>query len=145
MPIHYQIDHDRRLVLARGEGKLTDQDVFGYQLEVWSRPDVGGYGELIDMSDVVQIVVPSAARMKELAQLAAGMDVPGSSSKFAIVASDELARQLGYMFKVYRQLDSRSTKSVSLFQSMADALHWLEVGAPAPNPIQDLAGSSEEP
>jgi hypothetical protein len=27
MPIEYRIDHDRKLVLAKGRGTVTDQDV----------------------------------------------------------------------------------------------------------------------
>jgi hypothetical protein len=39
MPIEFEIDHDRRLVLARGHGVLIDSDVFGYQR---ARSDVPG-------------------------------------------------------------------------------------------------------
>lgn len=48
MPIEYTIDHERRLVLAKATGVFTDEDVFGYQKEVWSRPDVDGYSELVE-------------------------------------------------------------------------------------------------
>src|SRR5262252_7659113 len=42
MPIEHTIDHARRLVLAKGKGTLTDEDVFSYQRTVWSREDVAG-------------------------------------------------------------------------------------------------------
>ena len=45
MPIDYQIVHERRLVMAQGRGTLTDRDVFGYQRDVWSLPEVPGYDE----------------------------------------------------------------------------------------------------
>ena len=86
MPIDYVIDHDRRLVLARGHGTLTHEDVFGYQREVWSRPEVNGYNELVDMSQVVHIALQSVEGVRELANLSAGMDARSSASKFAIVA-----------------------------------------------------------
>jgi hypothetical protein len=35
-----RVDHARRLVVAQASGVLTDQDVFGYQRDVWSRPEV---------------------------------------------------------------------------------------------------------
>ena len=41
----YQIDHARRLVVARGKGVFADADVFAYQREDWSQPDVAGYDE----------------------------------------------------------------------------------------------------
>ena len=129
MPIDYRIDHERRLVLATGRGRLTDQDIFGYQREVWSRSDVGGYNELVDMSGVEHVDVPSADRLKELVTLAAGMDLPDTASKFAIVAPDELHFDLARFFKAYRELDPRSTKQVSIFRTLAPALEWLGVGS----------------
>jgi hypothetical protein len=52
MPIDHHIDHDRRLVLAEGHGTVSADEIFRYQSEVWSRPDVAGYDELVDMSRV---------------------------------------------------------------------------------------------
>ena len=48
MPIAYQIDHERRRVVATAQGRLSGGDMFGYQNEVWSRPDVAGYDEIIE-------------------------------------------------------------------------------------------------
>jgi hypothetical protein len=53
MPIGYRVDHNRRLVAARAHGILVAEDLFGYQREAWSRPDVAGYDELVDMRAVV--------------------------------------------------------------------------------------------
>lgn len=132
MPLDYQIDHERRLVVATGRGRLTDQDVFGYQRDVWSRAEVGGYDELVDMTRVEHVVVPSTERLKDLVALAAGMDLPNAASKFAIVAPDELHFDLGRFFKAYRELDPRSTKEVSVFRSLPEALGWLGIeDAPA--------------
>jgi hypothetical protein len=71
MPIDYLIDHQQRVVLARGRGVLTDEDVSGYQHEVWSRPEMASYDELVDMSEVEQIVLPSVGRVRTLARLSA--------------------------------------------------------------------------
>ncbi len=127
MPIDYHIDHDRRLVLARGHGRLVDQDVFGYQHEVWSRPDVRWYDELVDMIGVEHIEVPSTDRLKQLVDLASGMDLPGAPTKFAIVAQDEVATDLARFFRIYRELHPRSTKTVGVFESRRAALDWLGV------------------
>jgi hypothetical protein len=43
MPLAHRCDHRLRLVLAWASGTLTDEEVFAYQKEVWSRPDVAGY------------------------------------------------------------------------------------------------------
>jgi hypothetical protein len=125
MPIEYRIDHERRLVIAEGSGTMTDEDVFGYQRNVWSRPEIAGYDELIDMRRVEQIALPSNERMQELAGLSAGMDPRSSSSRFAIVAPTDLAYGLGRMYEAYRGLDNRSTKQVKVFRSMDEALAFL--------------------
>ena len=74
MPIEYQIDHDRRFVSARAIGNLTAEDIFNYQREVWSLPEARGYNELIDMSNVKEIVSPTNDKLVELARLSASMD-----------------------------------------------------------------------
>lgn len=127
MPIEYTIDHERRLVTAKGNGTLTDEDVFGYQREVWSRPDVDGYSELVDMSQVDSIDLPSVDRVRELARLSAGMDSRSSASRFAIIAPTEIAFGLGRMYEAYRNLDDRSTKEVGVFRSRQEALAFLGI------------------
>jgi hypothetical protein len=125
MPIEYEIDHDRRLVLATARGILTEDDIFGYQREVWSRGDVAGYDELIDMSDVEQIVSPQTSRIMDLAGLSASMDTRDTVTKFAIVAPGDLAYGLGRMYETYRSLNEKSTKQVGVFRSMQEALAWI--------------------
>jgi len=125
MPIDYRIDQDRRLVLANAQGVLVESDVFGYQREVWSRPEVEGYDELIDMSLVERIELPAVQRVEDLAKLSAAMDPPRHYSKFAIVATTNVSFGLGMMFKAYRELDPRSTKKVAVFRTMAEAMTWL--------------------
>ena len=125
MPIDYVIDHERRLVTAKGHGTLSHEDVIGYQKDVWSRQDVNGYNELVDMSNVVRIALQSIERMRELANLSAGMDARSSASRFAIVAPTGEAFGLGRMYQTYRSMDVRSTKEVGVFRSLEEALEFL--------------------
>ena len=129
MPIDYSIDHARRLVVARGKGVVSDADVFAYQREVWSRPEVAGYDELVDMTDVEEIVAPLPAgpSMRQLASEAAAQDHPGSAPRFAIVAPSPLAYGLGREYQVYRGLDSRSKKQVGVFRTLSEALSFLGI------------------
>ena len=127
MPIEYSIDHARRLVVARGQGVFTDSDVFGYQLDVGSRPDVAGYDELIDMTAVEHIALPSIGRIRQLAELGVKMDSGSSPTKFAIVAPDNIAFGLGHIYKAYRSLDKRSMKKVGVFRSLAEAYTFLGI------------------
>ena len=134
MPISYRVDHETKVVVCVGHGIFSDSDVFGYQQEVWSRKDVQGYSELVDMTRVERIALPSADRVKDLASLASGMDDPNSKSRMAVVAPDNLAFGLGRMFQAYRELDRRSTKEVGIFRTMEEALAFLELAHPLEMP-----------
>lgn len=125
MPLEHRIDHRLRLVLTRAVGTLTDDEVFAYQREVWSRPDVAGYDELVDMSAVQRVAVPSIDRVALLASLSAGMDPQAPVSRFAIVAPRDFEYGLGRLYEARRELDARGTKRVAVFRTRAEALAWL--------------------
>ena len=126
MPIEYQIDHNRRFVLARAIGDLTAEEIFKYQMEVWSLPETRGYNELIDMSNVEEIVSPTEEKLVELAKISAYMDDRKIATKFAIVASEPFAYGMGQLYEAYRNINPRSTKEVRVFRSMKDAIEWIE-------------------
>lgn len=130
MPIFFKLDHERRVVFAEGSGRLTDHDVFGYQQEVWSRSDVHGYDELMDMSGVESIEPPTPERVRELAELAAKMDAPAVATRLAIVAPSTLAFGLGKMFQAQRDLQDGSRKEVGVFRTRQEALGFLDRAAP---------------
>ena len=125
MPIEYRIDHIKKLVLVKVRGTMTDEEVFGYQRDVWSGDDTAGYDELVDMSEVEHIALPSVDRVRQLASLSAGMDAPSSPSKLAIIAPQDVAFGLGRMYATYRQMDARSRKHVGVFRSRKEALAFL--------------------
>ena len=130
MPIVFRVNHDARVVVAAAYGVLTDAEVFRYQQDVWSRADVAGFDELIDMTRVTRVELPSADRIRELAKLAAAMDSTASRSRFAIVASSDIAFGLGRMFQTHRHLEPLSTKEVGVFRSMKEALAFLRIDCP---------------
>ena len=130
MPIVYRIDHEQKVVLTRGYGAFTDEDVFTYQRTVWSRPDVAGYSELVDMAFVTDIPIPSIHRVRDLAAKAASMDQRDGSARMAIAASDDHAFGLGRMFETYKSLDQRTTKHVGVFRTFAEAVAWLGISEP---------------
>jgi hypothetical protein len=130
MPIAYHVDHEARLVVAAGHGSLSGADMFKYQRSVWSRTDVSGYDELIDMRRVTHLEVPSAEWVRDLAQVSAAMDPAASLSRLAIIASKDLVFGLGRMFQAFRELDPRSTKKIGVFRTMEEALAFLHVAGP---------------
>jgi hypothetical protein len=127
MPIKFRIDHTRLLVTARGYGVLTHQQIFRYQREVWSNPDVDGYNELMDMTDVTKIDLPSHGNIQQLAEFAADMDNPFTPSKCAIVAPGDEAFGVGRMYQTYRDLAAGGTKTVGVFRSQTEAFNFLGI------------------
>jgi hypothetical protein len=130
MPIDFCIDHSRRLVIAHGFGVFTEGDIFGYQRDVWSRPDVAGYNELVDMSKVekIELPLPATPSIMQLARTSAAKDT-AQATKFAIVAPAEFAFGLGRMYQAYRGAEPNSTKEVGVFHSLAQAMTFLEIDA----------------
>ena len=74
-----------------GPRRPRNRDFFGYQNEVWSRNDVQGYDELVDMRGVEDVGVPTADSMRALASLSAEMDPPRTSAGLAIIAPQDFA------------------------------------------------------
>ena len=130
MPIEYRIDHARRLVLAHGQGVVTHRDFYMYQRHVWSNPDVDGYNELMDMTDVTTIDLSAPENIRQLAELGADMDNPFMPSKLAILAPGDEAFGLGRMYQTHRSLAAGATKSVGVFRSRAEAFAFLGIPDP---------------
>ena len=118
--------------MAKGHGTLTDEDVFGYQRDVWSLPELAGYDELVDMTQVEDIAVPSTERVRELARLSAEMDIRSTTSKLAIVAPTEFAFGLGRLYEILRSHDDRRTKEVRVFRSLDEAKAFLDISGTLP-------------
>jgi hypothetical protein len=129
MPIEYRIVHEGRIVLGKAHGTLTDEELFSYQREVWSRSDVAGYDELLDMTAVKKVALDSVDRLRELARLSALLDSRSLTSRVAIAAPSEAAFGLGRLYEAYRRSEVRSTKRVAVFRSLAEALAFLRTGA----------------
>ena len=126
MPIEYQIDHGRRLVLTSATGKLTAEDIFDYKRNVCSLPDVRGFNELVDARKVEEILSLTVEKISELAKLSANMDDNTISTKLAIVASDTFLYGMGQLYEAFRNVNPKSTKKVSVFRSMQEAIDWIE-------------------
>jgi len=134
MPITFDIDHERRLVVAKPHGLLKDVEMFSYQRELGARSDARGYNELIDMSGVTEIEFISANRVSELAEYSSQMDEPDPPTKLAIVVINDYQYGLGRMYQTFREMAGQSTKNVGVFRSRQEALNWLELKVPSADP-----------
>jgi len=131
LPIDVRIDHARKLVVARVHGVMSDEETFDYQRGVWSDPAIAGYDELVDMTAVEEIRLPSSARARELAALSASMDLPGAETRMAIIAPQNEAFGLGRMFEMMREMEPGSRRKVGVFRTAEEAMEFLgRKGAP---------------
>lgn len=127
MPMQYRIDAGRRLIVSRAVGTLTDAEIFAYQAEISSRADLAGFDELIDMSVVERIELPSIDRVRTLATHSAATEPGPGTSRIAVVAPDDLSYGLGRMYQTYRHGDPSNVRHVGVFRTMAEALAFLRV------------------
>ena len=125
MPISYTVDHEHRLVRVKGAGVFTDDDVFGYQREIMARQDVLGYDELVDMTNVLRIELPSFERVKDLAKLSAEMDPKHPPGRFAIVAPGDVPFMLGRLYKGIRAMIPGASREIGVFRTHDEAEEWL--------------------
>lgn len=133
MPIEVRIDHRRRLVQATAVGALTRDDIFNYQIETWSHPEVAGYDELIDMTALESLVPsPSAQDMRELAALSASMDSQAARARVVIVAPQALTFGLGRMYEAWRAAEPTGSKTVEVVRTLVEALEFLGMSPQAP-------------
>jgi hypothetical protein len=137
VPIAYRLDHEARVIVAAAYGTLSDEEMFEYQQQGFKMDEAIGYDELVDLTHVKEIALPSTERVRELADRAAGMDVKLGGSKLAVVAPEDLAFALGRMFQTIRGLDPRSTTTVGVFRSTDEALAFLGVDHPLALPTLD--------
>ena len=137
MPLAFRLDREAHVIVAAGYGTLTDVQVFEYQHQISSREDTIGYDELVDVTHVKEIALPSTDRVRDLAAVAAGSDASRSSSRLAIVAPGDLAFALGRMFQTNRELDPRSKREVGVFRTTEEALAFLRIDHPLPLPKLD--------
>ena len=113
---------------------MTDDEVFGYQARIFALDEAIGYDELIDLTHVNEIALPTTDRLRDLATNAASMDATHGNSKLAVVAPGDLTYALGRMFQTTRELDPRSTTDVGIFRTMKEALAFLGVDHALPLP-----------
>jgi hypothetical protein len=125
MPVEYRIDPVQRIVYVTPRGTLTAPELLAYQKEVWSRPDVAGFSELVDMREVGKIDYESPERVREVAGFAATMDPPQGGTKLAMVATHDAHFGLARMYQSFREANPRSTREVRTFRSMEQAMAWL--------------------
>lgn len=127
MPIAWEFDADRRVVVVRAEGVVRDADLLDLARQLAADPQVrSGVHELVDLRDADVAAVTSEA-LREMADTFAAHDAGPTGARIAIVASRDAAYGLSRMYQAYR--GDRIPAELSVFRDMAEARAWL--GLPA--------------
>lgn len=136
MPLCHYIDHARRLVYVRLTGRVTVAEVFAYERDVMSRPDVSGYDELVDTTAVEEFPGLSAGEMRVLAARAARNDAaPEAPGRIAVLAPQDYYFGLGRMYQAFRELAPGSAKELGVFRTAERAREFL--GLPEEYPFEE--------
>lgn len=125
MPLSYEIDREQRIVLVTLSGRVTEAEVFGYQWEVWSKPENLGFGEMVDLSQVTDVETVTSEKFAELARLSCTMEDAVAETPLAIVAVTPFQFGLARMYQNHRDMVKGSTKIVRLFRSRDEAMEWV--------------------
>lgn len=118
MPGAYAIDVSRGLVLTRGWGTLTDDDLLGHVRAVAADPRFRPhFAQLADLLGVTS-VAPTAAGIEELGLL----NPFGEGSRRALVVQPGAAYGLSRMYQTVR---SENRDELELFHDIDAAIRWL--------------------
>jgi hypothetical protein len=127
MPYQVRIDHDLRLLVATLWGDVTESEVLEYQQHAtWTLPELLGYSELIDLTQVNEFTFGIARYLPMFADWSAHMDPPGElAGCLLIVAADDFHFGLGRMYQAHRELHPHTQRKVGVFRTVDEALSWL--------------------
>ncbi len=125
MPISVEIFDDLKLVIARVTGVMTAEEMMNYQLETWSKRQVVGYDEIVDVTNVEGFNYQGPSGIKEVTHISARMDWANFSRKMAIVAVSDMAVGMARMYQSYRDNETIGRKEIMIFKTMEQARQWL--------------------
>lgn len=127
MPIQWFVDDDPPLLVVRGQGHLTVDDLIRYQEETSADPVTSGLDELLDLSACTSIEgdVEGAARVAAAAARARARRSPG---KLAILAPGDLAFGLARMYQAMAE-GVEPPREIRVTRTAEDAAGFLGLAA----------------
>jgi hypothetical protein len=127
MPISYSIDANRRLVLTRCWGVLTDAELLEHKEQLAKDPAFcPTMGQLSDVRAVERLAVTTEGVKLLVAHDSANAERIGGHRMALVVASDEVFG----MARMYSQR-SGSPEGVGVFRSIPEAESWLAASGQA--------------
>jgi hypothetical protein len=130
VPITIEIDNENCVVVATASGRLTMDELYKYQVDMWTAKEYREYNELFDLTRVEAFVPPTSENIKDFSDFAATMEVDSVHSKLAIVAEGDFEFGLARMFQVFRETHPQSRKEVAVFRTVPEAMKFLKAEKP---------------
>ena len=122
MPIQYEVDREKRLMITRATGQLTPSELFSYLDAIIADPANEQCDEIY-LFDDVDLSQVSSADVRTLARRAAEVS-SGDPFRVAFVAPRDADFGMVRMFQAFRELgDDR----MAVFRTLDDACDWLGV------------------
>jgi hypothetical protein len=125
MPIAYRIDTERRLVLTRAWGALTDADILDHKAQLANDPHF--HPTMLQLSDVravERLDVTTDGVMAMVAHDATNYHRVAGHRMALVVGSDEVFG----MARMYGLRRGAAGEDVGVFREVADAEAWLGIG-----------------
>lgn len=123
MPISYEIDEAKGLVVTRASGDLTDQDILQLKARLVADPKwTPGMRELSDVRSIDRLSV-TAVGVRHMA-LRDERDARALASyRLAIVVSRD---EVYGMARMYQIMTEQTVPNVRVFRDIEEAKNWLE-------------------
>lgn len=125
MPITYQIDAARGLVLTTATGDLTDADVLGLKARLLADPGWSpGMRELADVRTISRLEV-TAEGVRRMAGHDSAVGPAMRAYRLAIVVPRD---EVFGVARMYQMLTESAVPHVGVFRDLAKAEEWLAAG-----------------
>ncbi len=119
MPISYEVDKQRRLVVCTASGVVTAGDVMEFHERIVKDNDFNSsFSQLVDCTAITKTNI-SPKGMRALAEESSF----STDSRRAFVADSPLGFGLSRVYEIVRSL--QGDKHIRVFRNRADALTWL--------------------
>lgn len=123
MPIRFEVDPARRLVVATAVAVVTEADLRGYLTSVLAHPDVRpGFNELGDLRGVTRIEIRDSVVAEGVSNAIKEHEPRLHETRTAIVVSEENREQVSRLCELLRTVVPTTAK---LFGDIDEARAWL--------------------
>ncbi len=121
MPVQFEIDQRKRLVISTASGEVTFNDVRKHQDALLAHPDFNPeFDQVFHFTDTASLKVSSSAEVREIAT----RQVFAETSRRALVAPTDFIFGISRMYETYYSM-LKNPAQTRVFDNLKTALEWL--------------------